>query len=471
MSDVVLINAPIALYLDQVDREKNYLSDGDEFSFYPINLLYLAGYVISKGYSARIIDPTAEGLTLVDIINIVNMENPKLIGMTALTPSVQSLVTIAKCLKNYPKVLGGIHISNDPTFIERFPYFEYGVVGDGEREFLNILEGKRDKGLIYADRIEDLDSLPFPARQLVDTSKYRRPEMYKWEVFSEGIIASRGCPYSCSFCSITQSGKKVRFRSVENVVAEMLTVYEKCKGNFTFNDDCFTLNKTYVISLCERIQEKCPNSSFIISTRINCVDDDILSELRKAGCKNISFGVESGSERIRNEVCGKGISDEAIARTVKLCRKHGISASLFIMIGLPTETKEDLEKTVRISSKVNADYIGVHQTTPYPNSRIYQLAIQEKKIPKDLVDQWARGDRGRSFKKAWLFYVPDGFTQKDMTDYKRKTYLFFYFHYKWLLKNLWRWLRHPIRMAYTDLKLFKVLPTVIKTGGTKGQFS
>jgi len=473
MTDVILINAPIALYYDEQDKEKNYLSDGDEWSFYPINLLYIASYLIQHGHSVKVIDPTAYGLTLNDIWLQVVREKPKIIGITCMTPSTQSAVQIARELKkfNIPIVLGGIHITNDPDFIRRFPYFDYGVVGDGERVFYEIMQGKHLKGVIYAPRIEQLDTLPFPARHLVDTSKYRRPEMYKWEVFSEGILASRGCPYSCSFCSIVQTGQPVRFRSAKNIVDEMCTVYEKCKGNFTFNDDCFTLSKRHTIELCQEILDRGLKCSFIISTRVNCIDDEILFWLRKAGCKNISFGVESGSDRIRNEVCGKGLTDATIKKGIKLCQKHGISASLFIMIGFPTETKEDLEKTVKISVKLNADYIGVHRTTPYPNSRIWQQAIREKKIPSDLVDQWASGKRGRSFKKAWMFYTPDGFTDQDMINYKRKAYLRFYFSFKWLMKNFFRWVRHPIRMAYTDLKLFKVLPTVIKTGGTKGQFS
>jgi len=210
---------------------------------------------------------------------------------------------------------------------------------------------------------------------------------------------------------------------------------------------------------------------FMASTRANCIDEEMMKMLKRMGCRNLCFGVESGSERIRNEVIGKKVSDQDIIKSVALCRKYGITASLFLMAGLPTETKEDMKATVEIGSRVKADYIGVHQTTPYPNSRIYQQAIKEGKIPGTLLDQWASGVRGRDFRKSWMFYIPDGFTQKDMIDYKRRVYLRFYFDPGWMVRKLWYWLRHPKRFIQEDLKLFKLIPQIIRLGGTKGQFS
>lgn len=473
MSDILLINAPIFLYTDSLDRKKNYVEEGDEHSFYPINLLYIASYMMSKGYSVKVIDPTAQKMTLIDIIVAVIEENPKLIGMTAMTPSIQSAVKIAKniCKLGIRIVLGGIHATNDPDFIERFPYFDYLVTGDGEKTFHEIAEGLHPRGTIHSERIENLDTLPFPDRSLVDITQYRRPEQWKWEEFHMDILTSRGCAYNCSFCSIPNSGHRVRFRNPKKVVDEMESIYGQCKGKYTFNDDCFTFKKSHVLGLAQEIIDRKLKCEFMASTRANCMDEEMVKALKRMGCKNLCFGVESGSERIRNEVIGKKVTDKDIEKSVNLCRKYGITASLFIMVGLPTETKEDMERTIAISPKLKADYIGVHQTTPYPNSRIYRRAISEGKIPADLVDQWTRGDRGRNFRKAWMFYIPDGFTQKDMIDYKRKTYLRFYFDVGWMMRKLWSWIRHPIRFIKEDLQLFKVLPHVIKFGGTKGQFS
>ena len=472
MIDVLLINSPIVLYTDDIDKKTNHLSDGDEFSFYPINLLYLSSYLLSKGKSVRVIDPTAYGLTLFDIKMIIAEERPSLIGITAMTASIQSAGTIAKEIKKYkiPIVLGGIHISNDPDFINRFKYFDYGVVGDGEQVLYEILNGEHKKGLVYG-RIDDLNSLPFPNRDLVDIRKYKRPEQIKGEAFFIDILTSRGCAYSCSFCSIFHTGHLVRYRSAKNICDEIEKTYHLCNGHFTFNDDCFTLNKNHVMRLGQEIIDRKLKIEFMASTRANCIDEEMMGMLKRMGCRNLCFGVESGSERIRNEVIGKKVSDKDIIKSVALCRKYGITASLFLMVGLPTETKEDMKKTIEIGPKVKADYIGVHQTTPYPNSRIYQQSIQEGKIPGTLLDQWAAGVRGRDFRKAWMFYVPDGFTQKDMIDYKRRVYLRFYFDPGWMVRKIWYWIRHPKRFIQEDLKLFKLIPQIIKWGGTKGQFS
>lgn len=473
MADVVLINAPIVLYDNIADRERNFLTDGDELSFYPINLLYIASYLMSKNYTVKVIDPTAYGLTLIQIIHTIIKDKPALIGITAMTASIQSAVRIAKEIKCFdiPTVLGGIHISNDPGFIRRFPVFDYGVVGDGEITMHKIITGIEKPGLVIGGQIEDLDSLPFPRRDLVDINRYKRPEQIRGEPFFVDILTSRGCAYSCSFCSIHNHGKKVRYRSAKNVVDEMEQTYYLCQGNFTFNDDCFTLNKSHVMSLAQEIIDRKMKCSFMASTRANCIDEEMMKALKRMGCRNLCFGVESGSERIRNEVIGKKVTDKQIGEAIRLCRKHGITASLFLMVGLPTETKEDMQKTIEIGPRLKADYIGVHQTTPYPGSRIYEHAIEAGKIPSDLVDQWASGKRGRDFRKAWAFYVPEGFTQKDITDYKRKVYLRFYFDLGWIMRKIWQWIRHPRQFIREDLKLFKLIPQVIRLGGTKGQFS
>jgi len=473
MSDVILINAPIVLYDTPQDRAENYIEGGDEFSFYPINLLYIASYLMSKGKTVKVIDPTAYGLTFEDILEIVIEESPSIIGITAMTASIQSAVNIAKWLKpmGIPIVLGGIHVSNDPEIIRRFPYFDYGVVGDGEIAFNEIVDGKHKRGLVYGKPIGNLDDLPFPRRDLVDIRKYKRPEQIKGEAFFVDILTSRGCPYSCSFCSIYQAGKRVRYRSAKNIVDEMEETYDLCQGHYTINDDCFTLNKAHVLGLAQEVQDRNLKISFMASTRANCMDIDIMAALKDMGCKNLCIGVESGSERIRNDIIGKKVSDIDIINTVCLCKEFGITSSLFMMVGFPTETKLDRKKTINIGRLLKADYIGVHQTTPYPGSRIWDMAIKEKKIPVDLIDQWASGARGRDFKKAWVFYVPDGYTQKDITDYKRAVYLNFYFDLGWIMRKVWHWIRHPKEFIKNDLKLFKLLPQVIKSGGTKGQYS
>lgn len=473
MSDVVLINSPVVLYYDKEDRQKNCLSDGDEYSFYPINLLYIAAYMMERGHTVKVMDLTSQGLTLKDIINTIEYEKPKMIGMTAMTPSLQSTVLIAQVLKRYniPMVLGGVHITNDPDFFNRFPMFDWGVVGDGERVFYEIYTGKHPKGLIHAPRIEDLDSLPFPARHLMNLGSYRRPEQFKWEGIHMDILSSRGCPNRCTFCSIPNSGHKVRFRDPKKVIEEMESVYDICHGNFTFNDDCFTLSKKHTIAICQGIIDSKMKTRFVATTRANCLDDEMGKYLKRVGCKNLAIGVESGSERIRNQVMNKELHFDTIQKAVNICKKYDIYASLFLMIGLPTETHADIMQTVEIGPKLQADYIGIHQCTPYPCSEIFKQAIREKKIPADIIDQWATGKLGRHFKYGWTMYVPDGFTQQQIIEYKKLAYRKFYLDPRWIIRKLWHWIRHPGQFIKEDFNLFSLLPQIFGDGGTKRAFS
>lgn len=473
MLDALLINAPLVLYTDDQDRKDNYFSIGDEYSFTPVNLLYLAAYLLSKDKTVDVMDITAYELTLEDIIKRVEKDQPKLIGLSATTSSIPTAVRIAKELRhfNIPIVLGGVHMTNDPTVIERFPYFDYGVVGDGEIVLHEILEGKHKKGIIYAPRIMDLDSLPFPAWHLVDPMKYKRKDMNADDVYHMDILTSRGCAYSCSFCSCPNHGNKVRFRKPKFIVDEMESKYDKCQGNFVINDDCFTISKRHILALAKEIKKRKMKCKMQAATRANNMDDEIMSALKEMGVHNIAIGCESGSERIRNEIIGKRITDKDLKNTVDLCRKYGIKATLFLMVGFPTETKEDLKKTAKIGPMLKADHIGVHQMTPYPGSRMWQISIDDGMIPADLIDQWIRGDRGNNFTKAWNYYVPKGFTQKDMIDWKRRIYLSFYFHPYWVIRKAWQSILHPMKFIKEDLQLFKILPSVIKYGGTNRQLN
>jgi anaerobic magnesium-protoporphyrin IX monomethyl ester cyclase len=475
--DVILINSPLVLYKDPQDRKENYISDGDEWSYYPLNLLYLASYLISKGHTVKIIDPNPQKLNSRDIQNIIYEEKPKLIGITAMTPSIQSALKLAKSIKyNFktPLVLGGVHITNDKMFTDRFPrIFDYAIWGDGEVALLKLLKLYKETNYSgvstpklhtlreMEEQIEDLDSLPFPARHLIDSKLYNK---------TAGILSSRGCPYNCSFCSIPSSGHKVRFRSAKNVVDEMEEIYDTCGGAYSFVDDCFTVARTHVFSICQRLIDRRIKCTFIASTRPNLVDEEMIKLLKRAGCTDLYFGVESGSERIRNQVIGKNLSNKSVGTAVRLCERNGLTSNLFLMLGFPTETREDMLATRRIALTTMADHIGLHQTMPLPSSRVYQSALNEGKIPKNLVDQWANGDLGRNFKKAWVFYVPDGFTQKDMVNMKRYIYLSFYFNPRWILRRMLKWIRFP-KLLWGDLKMIKVLVQVIRYGGTRNQLS
>ncbi len=445
----------------------------------PLGILYLASYLKKYGHTVKIIDVAAENKTLVDIIEIIKTENPKIIGISSMATSIMSAVNLAKHIKErfgdkFQIGLGGVHLCVDPTFINRFPVFDFGVTGEGEKTFEKLVcrakKGEKIRGLIQGEITEDLDALPFPAREMIETRIYLREEQMNFEVPAAGILGSRGCPFLCAFCCIPAIGHKVRIRSAKNVVDEMEQIYDQCRGSYSFVDDCFILNKIRILEFCQEIVDSKMKVKFIGSTRANTLDREIVKALSRAGCTDLYFGVESGSERVRNQIIKKNLSNKQIAGAIRLCREYRIMTNLFLMVGFPTETKSEMMETVRIGKKVKADIIGIHITIPSPGTEIFRYAVDHKMIPADIVDKYARGELGDGFRNAWSLFVPENFTLADLINIKKKAYISFYLDIAWWIRRVRTWFLISGKFK-EDLKLFKIAFHVFRTGGTKGQLS
>ena len=479
MIDILFIHSPIILYKNRSEIEKFSKHGGDEKSYYPLGILYIAAYLEKHCYKVKIIDIAPESKTLEDILEIIELEQPLVIGISAMTTSIASALTLAHGIKNrfgekFLLGLGGVHLCCDPDFLRRFSIFDFGIEGEGEITLLKLIErikkGERIKGLFKGELIEDLDSLPFPARHLINPQIYKRDEQLEFEVPAAGILGSRGCPHSCSFCCIPAIGHKVRWRSAKNIVDEMVSVYDQCHGYYSFVDDCLTLSKKHTLSFCQEILDRKLDVKWIASTRANTLDDEVAKALSRAGCTDLYFGVESGSERIRNEVIKKKVTDQQISKAVALCRKYKILSNLFLMVGFPGETRKEMEETVRIGSKVKADMVGIHITIPLPGTEIFNYCLKNNKIPADIIDRYARGDMGIGFRGIWPLFIPDGFELADLIKIKKKTYMSFYLNPMWWIRRVRTWLLIPGKFK-DDLKLFKIAFHVFVTGGTRGQLS
>lgn len=477
--DVLFIHSPMILYRDAADAAHFKAHGGDEKSLYPLGILYIAACLEKKGHTVKVIDVAAESKTLEDILSAIASDKPRIIGISSMTTSIHSAVSLAKSIKarfgnDILVGLGGVHMCCDPTFLERMPYFDFGIIGEGEKSFIDIVEkvkgGSLVRGVIHGQAYEDLDQIPFPARHLINSAIYKRDEQMEFEVPTAGILGSRGCPFGCSFCCIPAIGQKVRIRSAKNVVDEMESIYDFCRGQYNFNDDCMTLSKKHTLEFCQEVIDRKLKIRWIASTRANALDEEMVKALKRAGCTDLYFGVESGSERIRNSVIKKKVTDEQIAKAVALCRKHRILSNLFLMVGFPGETKEDMLKTVHIGSKVKADVVGIHITMPLPGTEIFEYAVKNHILPSDIIDQYARGDLGRGFRGVWPLFVPEGFALNDLIEIKKKTYRSFYINLFWILRRIKTWIILPEKFK-DDLKLFKIALYVFMKGGTKGQLS
>ena len=475
MADVILIHAPMILFHR---GETFFRCNGDEFSNYPMGLMYLGGYLENRGISVKILDITPEQLNLEDVLEIVESDKPTVVGISATSASTRSAVKIGRAIKkkfeNMPVAFGGAHINCDPEFFNRVPGgFDFCVVGEGEKTFheayLKLKSGEKVEGILHGEAVEPLESLPFPARNLVKLNNYEGTENNMKTVLPRAtMLGSRGCPFKCTFCSIPSIQHKVRYRSAANIVDEMEAIYDTCNGYYQFSDDIMTLNQKRSIELCEEILRRGIKVNWTGMTRVDVLSEELVSKLAAAGCHDLYFGVESGSERIRNEVINKKVADEEIIEAIALCKKYKIQTWLFLMVGFPTETQDELDMTIQAGSKLGADFIGIHRTIPYPGTAMYDYAIKNGIISNDLFDQFAQGigwNDKESFNDKWPYIVPDGLTSQDLIKAKKQAYRKHYLRPKWALSRLRHWWISSDRFK-SDMELVKMAPHALSFGAT-----
>ena len=426
MTDIVLVNPPHSF--SEAHRGKK----GKEFlSYPPLGLLYLASSLIEHGIKCIVIDAPALGLDISETVNRVCSFQPRAVGITATTPQMRIAVKVASQLRPfYTTILGGAHISADTDCVRRFPYFDTGITGEAEITLVQALE-KNLVGILKGERPQDLDQLPFPARNLVNSSMYYMPIHSKRFT---SIISSRGCPYDCLYCSRPVIGRNVRFRSPENVAEEV----EQCVKDFNvewfqFVDDTMTLNRERTTRLCTLLRPL--NIQWGCQTRVDLVDRELLSLMHKAGCHEISFGVESGSTRVR-KVLHKEFEDFEVIQAFQLCEDIGIETTAFFMLGLPTETRDDLNTTVKLSCKLPATYSEFHVTTPFPGSGLQP--------DLNIWDDYIKTDNP----------LPHYNTSLAIDKFQKHAYRSFYFRPEYILRRLLH-TRSPIRDAKIALGMLK----------------
>ena len=297
-----------------------------------------------------------------------------------------NIVTIAK---------GAAFLALANRIMSEHDELDYGILGEAEITLREILKGipkEHILGIYYKENgeikftgerpfIEDLDSLPFPARHLVDNNIYRRPDNNKVQAT---IKVSRGCPFHCFFCLATPvSGAKVRRRSPENIVAEIKECVEKYKiKNFLFWSDIFNLDKEWTMELCRKIIESGLKITWSANTRADTADLEMAEMMYKSGCRLVSIGVESGSQDMLNKM-GKHINLDQIRRTVKVFKKAKIRIYNYFVIGLPWETEETAEETIKFAIELDSDFISFYTATPLPGSRFYDYAEEHNLFDKE----------------------------------------------------------------------------------------
>jgi len=450
MKKILLINPPL------------YYSDGIPHSLDatvpPLGPLYIASYInkYSNDFKAEIIDVGVEGVDLNDMKERILASRPFVVGIYSMTPQLQGTLELARFIKNRisDKIkifLGGPHISADSGFIDRNSnLFDYAITGEGEKTFLDsinkLASGEEIPRIIESEIINDIDSIPFPDRKLIIREKYRK---------SESMLFSRGCPYSCYYCSRPSISNKVRYRSVKNLIEEIKLCYNYCDGHINFQDDTFTLNKKQVMDFCNEMEKEKLQLHWECNTRIDLVDPELLAAMKRAGCELIHFGIESGNERVRKEIILKGnFTNQRIYEVFEMCKQYKIKVACYFMIGHPTETKDELSDTRNMILKSGIDVLGLSIPFPFPGSRLYDIALQEGIISTEIIDQFAEKKLGEGYSGNYPIYVSDGIEREYLFNMMKDINRKFYFSFRILWARLMQDIISPGRLKSDMIDLF-----------------
>ncbi len=440
-----------------------------DFKTPPIGLAYIASVLRKNGFKVRIIDDVVERLEFNSLIK--RIKDSLIVGITTTTPTFNTALKYAKKIKSILKnvfiVLGGVHVSLLPYEAIKYNFVDAVCVGEGEYTMLELAERiERNKslegirGLVYKDGnriidngargfIEDLDSLPFPAYDLLPLDKYAVLGM-KLEHFP--IMSSRGCPFACRYCcSSLFMGRKFRARSAENVVDEIEWLMDKFGAKYVgFGDDTFTLNRKRVEEICEEIRSRGLDVEWACSSRVDTIDDGLLKKMRNAGCTCIYYGVESSNPDILNNYYRKRISLDQVKDAVKKTKENKIVTVCSFMIGAPMETREDIMNTLKFAIKLDPDYAQFSILTPYPGTEIYNEAKEKGLLLTENYDDYTCG-------KPVLknFYM----SPKEISKLLKYCYLRFYLRPKFIIREI---KNKQIKLLFEIIK--KLL---FKGGGSK----
>ena len=437
MTDILLVNVPHSFLGTHKSEPAVTSQEGELFSYPPLGILYLASVLRTRHYSVTVIDAPSKLFSIYDLTYLVDSYDPSILGLSVTTPQVRSAVQLGRAVKEQrPQtkiVLGGSHATLDPDFMIKYPYFDVQFQGEGEVTFPHIVSdieaGKFDGQLIKGEEVKDLDSLPFPSRDLIDTNAYFVP------IYGErftSMLSSRGCPYQCSFCSRPCVPKSIRFRSPQNIFSEMRECKEQYSiRHFQFVDDIFGVDRRRTLDLLNLIKHL--DIQFGFQTRVELMqDENYVWALAEAGCKEISLGIESGDEQIRR-INGKYFSDEALRRTVKLCHQHNIEINGFYIIGLIGDNKDTIAKTVRHPSMIGVDYVEFQVIVPYPGTQVFEEGIRETALNGEVWDRFASGEL-----EEQPVYIPKTLTRDYMLQAQKHAYRIFYFNPHYVLKRFSR---------------------------------
>jgi radical SAM superfamily enzyme YgiQ (UPF0313 family) len=472
--EIVFINPPYERIAPGYEFVKHITNQSPS-----LGLLHLASEVRLHGYTPSIIESDIFDLTAEAVADQVIARQPAYVGITLFTVGVWGAATIARRIKQArPEtviIVGGPHISSmGPETIQRFPEFDYAVVGEGEKILVDLLAALNRgtdlfqvPGIIYRDgaflRVTPgnpvnklLDELPMPAWDLLpDFPRAYKPAIYD---FPRGpvatIAASRGCPFHCKFCDTSTFGAKVRHYSPPKVFEMMRHLHDRYGvRHIMFVDDLFLASKIRVTELCELLLKSGLKMTWTCTARVDTVKPEVLAIMRQAGCWEISFGLETGSDELLQKM-DKAARVELSEQAVKWTATAGIRTKGLFMLGYPGEDRDTIQLTKDFVRRIPMTIMNLTKFTPYPGSPVY----------RDLYGTNIRDDHWEKMNGMNFVWAPEGMTVEELdrhyqdilvSFYRRPQIGWYYLKLTWQYPNhFWRLLRFGLGFALAKLRSF-----------------
>jgi anaerobic magnesium-protoporphyrin IX monomethyl ester cyclase len=393
MTDLMLVN-PLFLCEDPVEQQLMT-------PYFPLGLLYLAATAREAGYQVSIFDAMFEKSDEA-FVAALEKERPTVVGLGVLATVRAAALRLADLAHRHGAavVVGGADPTGRPESYLRHQSngsqpVDVVVVGEGEQTLLELLplflkgepidERLREiAGLAYLDaggrfvstaarqHCADLESLPLPARDLIDVETYRQAWRGGHGLFSLSLIATRGCPYGCKWCQKSVFGRSFRPRSPESVAEEMRLIKEQYRPDqLRVVDDVMGIDRQWARAWHDAVLARDAAMPFECLSRVDLMDEELVRLLQEAGCIRIAFGAESGSQKVLDAM-NKGTTVEQIRRTAQLCRRHGIETYFYIMLGYPGEEWADIQKTVELLKETRPEQFSSTIAYPLPGTEFFE---------------------------------------------------------------------------------------------------
>ncbi len=387
--------------------------------YVPLGLGYIAASLEQAGHEVEIID-----------LNVRRIGDNKLrkkvaaadiIGITGMITEYETLLGLVDSVKKANPgarvVLGGPLVTALPRKLLQESAADFAVLGEGEKTIVALvsaLENGEDvggiRGIVFraddritvtepAEPIADMDTIPFPARHLLDMERYIKDHFQSFgikirgfgRIRSTNLLSSRGCPYSCTFCFKDMWGRKWRGRSPQNIIREMESLYDTYRVNgFFFNDDTFVLDRERVMEFCRQLIEKKFRIVWYCNGRVNLMTEEMLRAMYEAGCRCIAYGIESGNQRILDSMKKNETLDQ-VREVIAWTKKAGIHVTGYFMLGMLGETRDTIRETMAFARELRLDFHGFSLTTPIPGTELYDSALAAGLISGDKTDigEWS----------------------------------------------------------------------------------